>query len=102
LLNFRIIPMLLLLMLSTESFADCKTVKKTYEVTKDTKKCIYTTTWQAGWTNTTYHAEQISMWISLDCRGFAKPLKGKVLKTEILSETPTSSCSFKNPPVKTK
>ncbi len=90
------------ILLSAHLFADCKTVKKTYEVTKNTKKCIYTTTWQGGWTNITYHAEQINVWISPDCKGFAKPLKGKVLKTEVLSETATSSCSFKNLPTKIK
>ena len=89
-------------MLSTESFADCKTVKKTYEVTEKTKKCTYISTWQSGWTNLIYHAEEVSLWISPDCKGFAKPLKGKVIKKEVLSETPTSSCSFKKPPVKNK
>ena len=101
-LNFKIIPILLLLIFSSESFADCKTVKKTYEVTKNTKKCIYTTTWQSGWTNFAFRAEQINVWISPDCKGFAKPLKGKVIKTEMLSETATSSCPFKKSPVKSK
>jgi len=89
-------------MLSSKSFADCKVVKKTYEVTEGTKKCIYMSTWQGGWTNTTYHAEEVSRWISPDCKGFTKPIHGKVVKTEILSETIGSSCSFKNPPAKTK
>ena len=71
-------------------------------MTEATKKCIYISTWQGGWTNTTYHSEEVSLWISPDCNGFAKPLKGKVVKTEVLSETIDSSCSFKNPPAKTK
>ena len=99
--NFKIIPILFFTILNSQSFADCKVVKKTYEVTEKAKKCTYVSTWQGGWTNTTYHAEEMNTWISPDCNGFAKPLKGKVVKTEVLSET-ASSCSFKTPPAQTK
>ena len=102
-IEYTMKPLFFLTILFTVNlFADCKVVKKTYEVTEATKKCIYTSTWKSGWSNLKFHAKQVSMWISPDCNGFAKPLHGKVIKTEVLSETIDSSCSFKNPPAKTK
>ena len=95
-LNFKITSILFLIMLSSKSFADCKITKHTYEVISNNKTCHYTSFWREGHIGKMYHAERYNLWISPECKSFPKPLKGKKIKKELISEIIGSDCLFES------
>lgn len=82
------------MILSTQSFADCKITKHTYEVVSNNKTCHYTSFWREGYVGKMYRAEGYNLWISPECKSFRKPLKGKKIKKELISEIIGSDCHF--------
>ncbi len=90
------------LVVATNSLANCKITKNTYEVTDENKTCYYTLFWRAGYIGKTYKAQSYNVWISPECKSFPKPLKGKKIKKELIREIIDSDCPFESVSKKTR
>lgn len=92
--------LLVSLAICTQSFADCKITKQTYEVVGKHMVCTYTMYWResSNWsgknTSSLYRAQSYNIQISPECASFPKPLKGKRVKTEFIRKIVGSDCPF--------
>lgn len=92
----RKIVILTILFLSIQGFADCTITKHTYEVIGKHTKCTYTSYWRESSLGTSYRAESYNLQFSPECASFSKPLKGKKIKKELISNITGSDCPFES------
>ncbi|MEA1910095.1 MAG: hypothetical protein U9N32_00250 [Spirochaetota bacterium] len=84
-----------IVLINTQSFADCKITKHTYEVVSEHAVCTYTSYWRESRSSEgLYRAEGYNLQLSPECASFPKPLKGKKIKKEFVRNIVGSDCPF--------